>query len=99
MLSCEGSSHPDLQWLGINLEKNQVYSFDLFLDPQKRGDNAAAYLQSSFLEHLKEKGIRKVYGYFWSDNIPALWVHRQLKYRELNSVTVNRFFFIKHRCS
>jgi GNAT superfamily N-acetyltransferase len=87
--------HPDLLWLGIECQKKQVYSFDMFLAPQKRGHNYAFYLQNYFLHHLKERNFSKVYGYFWADNIPALWVHRQIKWKELRRVRSHRFFFLK----
>jgi len=87
--------HPDCKWLQIFCSEDEVYTFDMFLSPDERGNNLASLLQSSALKALRQKGYTKAYGYYWSDNIPALWVHRMGKWREIKRLKVNRFLFFK----
>jgi len=88
--------HPDCQWLGLQCAENQVYTFDMFLNSDERGNNLASFLQSSMLRSLHEKGFTKAYGYYWGDNIPALWIHRLVKWKEIKRLKVNRFIFFKN---
>jgi GNAT superfamily N-acetyltransferase len=85
------SAHPDMEWLNLPAGPEEAYTFDMFLDPKERGSGAAAYLQHQALLLLKGKGFRKAFGYFQADNIPALWVHRLLKWKEIKKVYTNRF--------
>lgn len=87
--------HPDCKWLQISCAADQVYTFDMFLSPDERGNNLASLLQNSALKALRQKGFTKAYGYYWSDNIPALWVHRMGKWSEVKRLKVNRFLFFK----
>ena len=89
-------NHPDLRMLGIKCRKGQAYAFDMFLDPTYRGKNLAVPLQRHLHCSLKTDGIKKVYGFYWDDNIPALWMHRMLKFTELPKRRVTRFFFLYH---
>ena len=85
-------SHKDLDWLGIQCPENTVYAFDMFLNPRLRGQNLAPFFQGSFLVHLRDLGAELAYGYYWLDNLPALWVHRMLKWDEVKRLEVTRFF-------
>lgn len=86
-----GAKHPDETWLGLKCGDREVYTFDMFMDPHRRGGNAAAALQNGALHALRKEGYTKAYGFFWSDNVPALWVHRTLRWRELARVKASRF--------
>ncbi|HBA88686.1 MAG TPA: GCN5 family acetyltransferase [Geobacter sp.] len=86
----DGRNHPDESWLGIRCRDGEVYTFDMFVAPGNRGGNIAAALQNGALHELKKQGFTKAYGFFWSDNVPALWVHRTLRWRELTRVRVSR---------
>jgi GNAT superfamily N-acetyltransferase len=87
--------HPDLQWLGIQSKEGEVYTFDMFLNPEERGRNLATYFQNAVLHELRKKGFKKAYGYFYLKNIPALWVHRTLRWKELEHVRVTRFIIFR----
>lgn len=91
----DGAVHPDVKWLGIRCEDNYAYTFDMYLNPGKRGGTIATLLQLGAMHELKKKGFDKAFGYFWTNNIPALWVHRMLKWSERARIKVTRFFFIK----
>lgn len=87
-------THPDLKMLGINCKEKEVYAFDMLIAPRYRGKNFAVPLQRFLHLSLKNEGFRKVYGFYWDDNLPALWMHRMLKYKELPKRNLSRFFFL-----
>jgi hypothetical protein len=85
----------DIKWLGIECNDRQAYAFDFFLSPAIRGNNLAAFFFNSFFHALNKKGINKVYGYFWADNKPALWVHRLVGFSEHEPAFADRFLSFK----
>jgi hypothetical protein len=87
--------HKDLKWLGLSLHDNDVYGFDMFLNPENRGHNASTYFQGSWLLSLRDRGVENAYGYYWADNTAALWVHRILKWKELGRLKLDRVLFMK----
>lgn len=95
-----GAVHPDLKWLGIKCGDNAAYAFDMYLPPARRGKNMANMLQNGALHEIKKNGYSRALGYFWADNLPALWVHRMLKWNELKRVKVTRLlcFYHSHVC-
>lgn len=89
-------SHPEIKMMevvGITLDKCDVYAFDMVIAPEYRGKNLAIPLQKFLQATLKAEGCQKVYGAYWNDNIPALWMNRVLKYKNLPPKLVSRFFF------
>lgn len=86
--------HPDLKMLGIRCGDGEAYAFDMLIDPTYRGKNLAVPLHRQLHLTLKNEGYRKVYGYYWDDYLPALWMHKVVKYHELPKRQVSRFFFI-----
>jgi len=90
------SDHPDIKWLGIKWSQDYIYSFDIFVVPDERGNNLAATLQNSAMYSLRDKGYLKAYAYYWADNIPAIWNTRVInKWRELETLRLNRFLFLR----
>jgi len=87
--------HPDLKWLNIENKPGEVYAFDMFIDSSERGNNLAGPFMKSFLYALKERGFRKTYGYYWCDYLPALWMHRLLKFKERGRLRTWRFLFAR----
>jgi GNAT superfamily N-acetyltransferase len=87
--------HPELDMLGIHAKEKEAYAFDMLIDPSFRGKNLAVPIQRSLQLVLKAEGYAVVYGFYWQDNIPAMWMHRSLKFGELPKRWVSRFFFIK----
>ena len=87
----DGLVHPDEKWLHIRCGNHEAYAFDMYVNPDKRGANLAASLQNGALLELKKSGFTKAYGFFWADNIAALWVHRTLRWKELTRVKASRF--------
>lgn len=87
--------HPDLSMLGINCTEQDVYALDIFLPPSHRGKNLAAPTHRSLQLVLKGEGWRRLYAYYWLDNIPSRWMHLMLKFSELPQLRISRFFFIR----
>jgi hypothetical protein len=86
--------HPDMKWLGIRCGANEAYAFDMYLYPEKRGKNMAILLQNGTLHEMKKDGFKIAFGYYLVKNTPALWVHRMLRWKELRTIKLSRFFFI-----
>jgi GNAT superfamily N-acetyltransferase len=84
--------HEDVDLLFLQPGEKDVYMFDLFVDPCERGKNTGAALMTDALCRLSERGYKKAYGYFDAKNFPALWVHRVLKFNELDRVLFSRYF-------
>jgi len=87
--------HPDLELLGIICKHDEAYGQDMLISPTRRGNNLAVPLHRYLQRTLKSEGYGKLYGYYWNDNIPAMWMHRMLRYKELPKRRVSRFFFLK----
>lgn len=85
--------HPDLKMLGIECKHGEVYGLDMFIAPDYRGKKLAVPLLLYTLTTLKLEGYNKTYAFYWEDNIPAMRMHRKLKYRELPKRRVSHFFF------
>lgn len=88
--------HADLEMLGITALPKEVYAFDMYISPEHRGENLAAPFHRSLHDLLRLEGCDKIYGFYWDDNLPALWMHRIMKFKELPKRQVTRFLsFIK----
>lgn len=96
----KASLHPDMKMLGIRCGDNDVYTFDMYLHPDRRGNNLANFIQNGALHEIKKQGFSRALGYYWADNIQALWVHRTLRWKELERIKVTRLSFLhySHRC-
>lgn len=88
----DGKIHPDLKWLQLECGEHDAYSFDMYLFPGQRGQNLANLLQNGALHEIRKAGYARAFGCYWTDNIPALWVHRTLKWKDLKRLTVTRMF-------
>jgi GNAT superfamily N-acetyltransferase len=84
--------HPHLDWFGIELGAGDVYMFDLQVDPGQRGGGITTFFMSSALQMMKERGLARAYGCFVAENIPAMWMHRLIGYRELPRFVIRRIF-------
>ncbi|HTP67170.1 MAG TPA: hypothetical protein VMJ66_17395 [Geobacteraceae bacterium] len=85
-----GTTHPDLKRFAITLNPGECYLFDMFLSLTDRRKGMATFFVNSVLHALKNKGFKKVYGYFDAKNIPALWVHRLLGYKEMPRYVIKK---------
>jgi GNAT superfamily N-acetyltransferase len=87
--------HPHVEWFGITLGDEDVYLFDMYVLPDKRGGAIATDFMSCILHHLRNNGFARAYGCFAADNVPALWVHRMLGYEEFPPVLIRRFLLFE----
>ena len=92
----EDKNFKDLQKFGINLGPDEAYMFDFFIFPEYRGSTAGRDISHVAINTMKTKGISKYYGYFFSDNFPALWWHRTVcKTNEYKKIKMHKFVTIE----
>lgn len=86
--------HEDLQRFGFNTwKKSEVYTFDIFVAPSERKNGVSAAFQNNAMISLRSKGFTKAYGFYFADNLPAIFCTRMTnRWRELRVVHVSRFF-------
>jgi hypothetical protein len=87
--------HADLRRFGFqSWSQDCVYTFDIFVDPAERKSGISAAFQNSAMLHLRAKGFKKAYGFYWADNIPAHWCTRVTnKWKKVRDVSLSRFVF------
>lgn len=86
----------DLRKLGLTLKDREAYLFDLFVYPQYRGTSVPKIIATETFNHLVSRGINKILGFYFKDNIKALWWHRAtLKAREIKRVPATRLFMVE----
>ncbi len=84
--------HPHVKWFGLDFGDRDIYGFDLQINADQRGGGLATAFHSRVLEMLRERGFRRAYGCYVAGNLPALWMHRLIGYRELPRCIVRRYF-------
>lgn len=85
-----GKPHPHPGWFGFHLGTDGAYMFDLFVQEDVRKAVSMPFLHHA-LRFLADRGYTRAYGYYDRTNIPALWFHRMLGYREYPPVVLERF--------
>ncbi len=85
-----GKPHPHPGWFGFHLGSDGAYLFDLYVLEDVRKAVSMPFLHHA-LQYLADRGYTRAYGYYDRDNIPALWFHRMLGYREYPPVVLERF--------
>lgn len=85
--------HPDLRQFGFKAwERNQVYTFDIFVAPAARKLGVSAAFQNNAMALLASQGYTKAFAWYFADNIPAVWCTRVTnKWKEVRAVSVSRF--------
>jgi ribosomal protein S18 acetylase RimI-like enzyme len=85
----------DLKKIGLELKENEAYLFDLFVFPEYRGSNIPKIIANQTFDYLLDSGTQKIYGFYYGDNLKALWWHRAfLKCKEIKKIVSHRIFFI-----
>jgi len=87
--------HPHLRWFGIELGSHEVYMFDLHVLSENRGSALATWFMTRALERFRDQGFTKAYGYFAVGNLPALWMHRLIGFKEKAHVVLHRFLIFE----
>lgn len=87
--------HKDLEVLGIDLGPQDAYAFDLYVSKQERGKDLTTSFMTNALRELRSQGVSRVYGYYRVKNIPALWIHRLIGYKEMPKVRIRNFLWFR----
>ena len=87
--------HRDLELLGIDLGPHQAYAFDLYVSKQERGKDLTTSFMTGALKRLREMGFSRIYGYYMAKNIPALWIHRLIGYKEMPRIRIRSLLFFR----
>lgn len=82
--------HNDAFITGLCCRDWEAYAFNLTVAPSYRGMKFAIPLQRFLQASLKNEGHSKVYGFYWEDNVQALWMHRLLKFKEYPKRKITR---------
>jgi GNAT superfamily N-acetyltransferase len=85
-------THPDVRAMRISLDATTAYLFDMYVEPEHRGMAVSTALFRAAFAQLRAQGIVKAMGYYDPTNVPALWMHRVLGYKEVRRVKVIRVF-------
>jgi len=85
-----GKPHPHPKWFGFHLGSDGAYLFDLYVLEDVRKTVSMPFLHHA-LKFLADSGYTRAYGYYDRENIPALWFHRMLGYKEFPPVVLERF--------
>lgn len=93
--------HGDLRRLRVGLEAGEAYMFDMYIEPEHRGMALSTSLFRAAYAGLRARGFLKAKGYYAVNNLPALWMHRVLGYREVARVRVRRILGVtwSYRCT
>jgi len=85
--------HADLRQFGFeSWRRSDVYTFDIFVASAERKHGVSAAFQNNVMLSLRSKGFAKAYGFYFADNIPAMWCTRVTnKWKELRTARVSRF--------
>lgn len=87
----------DVKKLSLKIKPGEAYVFDFFIYPDYRKQNIPKILTFEALKRLWAMGIRKMYGFYFSDNKEALWWHRAtLKCKETGKIRMHKFMFLEY---
>jgi GNAT superfamily N-acetyltransferase len=67
--------HIDALRLGLALEQDEIYAFDMFLAPEYRGHGNAMRFVSRTCELLAGLGYRRMWGFVEESNLAAKWLY------------------------
>jgi GNAT superfamily N-acetyltransferase len=65
----------DVLRLGPEVAEDDVYAFEMFVAPERRGDGNASAFVIGACERLAQLGYRRVWGFVDHDNVPARWLY------------------------
>lgn len=83
--------HRDLKIFKMDLGPSEAYAFDLYVLKEERGKDLTTSFMTNALREMRALGLTRVYGCYMAKNVPALWIHRLIGYKELPRVKVRNF--------
>jgi len=87
--------HPDLAMLNFKLNKEDIYMFDMYLEPSERGSAVESSILGQAINTFQRRGFKNIFTYVMAENTPALWMTRVMGFKELNYLYMSRLFFIR----
>ena len=89
----------DLEKFDLEIKNNETYMFDMFIFPEFRNNDTSKRVTETIFKHFRGLKIKKFYGFYFADNVGALWWHRAvLRANEIKEVRVNRLLFVEFVC-
>lgn len=83
--------HDDVKLLGLHWDEESAYSFDSFVDPEYRSGGVSGAMLNNSLCRVSALGFRRVLGYYWRDNLPAVWNARVAnRFVEIGDLSLSR---------
>jgi hypothetical protein len=76
------TQHDDAYKTGLYCQDWEAYAFNMTIAPSYRDMQFAVFLHRYLQATLKKEGYSKIYGFYWKDNVSALWTHRLLRFKE-----------------
>jgi GNAT superfamily N-acetyltransferase len=70
-----GRTHVDVRRLGLPLQDDDAYAFDMFVAPEHRGHGMASRFLAAASEQFDALGFRRVWGFVDASNVPARWLY------------------------
>ena len=89
--------HGDLKRLGIRLAEDEAYVFDMYIEPEHRGLALSTSLFQAAFRNLRARGVVKAKTYYAVGDLPALWTHRVMGYREVGRVKLREILGVRLR--
>lgn len=80
----------------LQLPQDIVYSSGAYTLPDYRGRGIASKIKKEVFHYLKEKGVKKVLAVDLPENTVALRINKKLGYKEYQTVTYKRYWYIRH---
>ena len=78
----------------FELDENEVYQFDLFVDPARRGAMVTPQILSALYNYCLSHGKKRILTMVAEDNTPSINLHTKLQFNEDHSfLRVNKLFF------
>lgn len=80
----------------LHLPQEIVYSSGAYTLPDYRGKGIASKIKKEVFHYLKEEGVKKVLGVDMPENTVALRINKKLGYKEYQTVTYKRYWYIRY---
>jgi GNAT superfamily N-acetyltransferase len=80
--------HPQMRLHGLDLQEDEVFTFDLFLAPFIRNRHAGLAFLVAGQRYMRARGVRRACNTVLASNRRSLWVHHQAGWKEVERHTV-----------
>lgn len=84
--------HPHLIRYKIELEVDEAYLFDFYVEEKSRGNGNSIAIFRGFENELKRQGFARHWGVVDSKNRPARWLYAMNRHQSIRRMTFHHFF-------